>query len=102
MIVGGILDAVAGITKIVTDRIAERRYEWARFAAEEPGPAALLLDRTAAELEGTVAAMRPKRRTRWVARRRMAKAAALRELADDIRRLARHETCQANPLRRPC
>lgn len=101
MIVSAVLDAIAGITRIVGDRIAERRHAWAQFATEQPGPAALLLERTAYSLEASVQAMRPARRKRWIARRRLAKAEALREQADDIRRHARHETCAANPLRRP-
>lgn len=99
--IGKLLDAAAGIGRIVGTLIEDQRHRWAEYATEQPGPAALLLERAAFKLEASVEAMRPKRRERWIARRRLARAKARRELADDIRRHARHETCEKNPLRRP-
>lgn len=100
-IVGGIIDGLAGVTEIVAERLEERRHEWGRFAATEPDAAAWELDRAASELIASVKAMKPWRQKWPTARRRRAKAAALRELAKDLRRYAEGQECTQNPLRRP-
>ena len=97
-IVGGILDGIAGITKIVTDRIDEKRGRWTQLVAENPRLAALTLEMAAEDLEGSVAAL-PKWR-KGAKRRRLAKAETLREQARSIRAFARGEQCE-RPMRRP-
>jgi hypothetical protein len=99
-IVGGILDVLAGIVQIVGDRLDKRRAQWAEDVATQPMLAALRLENAAEDLEASVEAMRPKRRARWVGRRRLAKAQAMRDQAENIRRFARNETCES-PMRRP-
>lgn len=99
-IVGGLLDAIAGVTKIVADRLDARRKQWAQDVAERPAIAALRLDNAAEDLEASVEAMKPWRRKLATARRRMAKAQALRDQAENIRKFARGELCE-RPMRRP-
>lgn len=97
-IVGGILDAIAGITEIVTKRIDDKRHRWSQLIVDDPGLAALTLELAAEELEGSVDAL-PKWR-RGAKRRRLAKAKALRDQAEQIRKFARDEIC-TRPMRRP-
>src|SRR5688572_30309491 len=97
-IVGGIIDAIAGITSIVAQRIGHRRREWTQLVAEQPRVAALMLDNAAEDLEGSAEGL-PRWR-RGARRRRLAKARALRDQATNIRRFADGLSCES-PMRRP-
>lgn len=97
-IVGGVLDAIAGITAIVTKRIDDKRNRWSQLIVDRPDLAALTLELAAEDLEGSVERL-PKWRWR-AARRRKAKAATLRRQAEQIRKFARGERCE-RPMRRP-
>lgn len=95
----GLIDTFLGIGKIIANRLREQAQEFASWAAREPQAAALLLERTAYDLEARADLKRwPQGR---IAKRFRRRAKALRDQAEDLRAYAERRGCERNPLRRP-
>lgn len=94
-----VIDWLGGISKMIREGLGEEERRWAEWSAENPIPAALRLEAIARRLIWRASQRR--RLNGRIANRLRSRAQLLREQADDLRKHARSESCERDPMRHP-